>query len=156
MIARTGFSLIRSLAKAISNFGDDQHAVQDEFTKGMIRQLQLEYPYKNVIIYHNQDSIVDFEGAVHDHHELDIGMGFTKGYETYVFDSGKFILTGDGGFINWAFAGNHVKNDNEVTFYPIPGTYSSSWTSQETYVCPSPQHCASAYPRDASVATDDP
>lgn len=106
----------------ISDFGDDQDKVQDEFTKGMLRQLQLEFPDKNVIIFHDQGSTADFVNGVHEHHELDTGMGFTKGYETYVFDYGTFTLAGDGGFINWAFAGNYVKNDNVVTFSPIPGT----------------------------------
>jgi hypothetical protein len=89
----------------------------------MIRQLTLEYPDKNVIIYHNQDSTVDFQGESHDHFELDIGvLSFTKGYETYVFDSGTFTRAGEGGFINWSFAGNFVQNDNVVVFSPIQGT----------------------------------
>jgi hypothetical protein len=89
----------------------------------MIRQLTLEYPDKNVIIYHNQDSTVDFQGESHNHFELDIGvLGFTKGYETYVFDSGTFTRAGEGGFINWSFAGNFVQNDNVLVFSPIQGT----------------------------------
>ena len=36
-------------------------------------------------------------------------MGFTKGYEIYVFDSGTFWLAGDGGYENWAYAGCHTR-----------------------------------------------
>jgi hypothetical protein len=89
----------------------------------MIRQLTLEFPDKNVIIYHNQDSTVDFQGGGHNHFELSIGiLGFTKGYETYVFDSGTFTRAGEGGFVNWSFAGNFVQNDNVVVFSPHQGT----------------------------------
>jgi hypothetical protein len=57
---------------------------------------------------------------------LDIGiLGFTKGYETYVFDSGTFTRAGECGFINWSFAGNFVQNDNVVVFSPVPGTTKS-------------------------------
>ena len=88
----------------------------------MIRQLNLEFPDKNVIIYHDQDSTINFEGGDHDHFEFDIGvLGFTKGYETYVFDSGTFTRAGDGGFVNWSFAGNFVQNDNVVVFSPVSG-----------------------------------
>ena len=89
----------------------------------MIRQLNLEFPDKNVIIYHDQDSTVNFEGGDHDHFEFDIGvLGFTKGYETYVFDSGTFTLAGDGGTMNWLFMGNYMKDGDTVVFSPVNGT----------------------------------
>lgn len=92
----------------------------------MVRQLKLEYPDKNVIIYHDQDSAVDLEGEEHGHYELeilDIGLiSFTKGYETYVFDSGTFERAGDGGFINWSYLGNSVSDGDKVVFSPVQGT----------------------------------
>jgi hypothetical protein len=43
-------------------------------------------------------------------------MGVTFGYNIYVFSSGTFVLAGDGGYENWAFAGNFVRNGNTVKF----------------------------------------
>jgi hypothetical protein len=44
----------------------------------------------------------------------------TIGYEIYVFDDGEFTNLGDGGHINWAFAGNFVRdpdNGKKVHFF---------------------------------------
>ena len=54
--------------------------------------------------------------AVHVHHELDIGLGFTQGYEIWVFDYGNFSRAGDGGFINWAYEGCFTGQGADVTF----------------------------------------
>lgn len=42
------------------------------------------------------------------------------GYEVYLMKKGqktKFVLDGDGGYVNWAMAGNYQKNGKTVTFY---------------------------------------
>ena len=54
--------------------------------------------------------------AVHYHQELDIGLGFTKGYEIWVFDSGTFSLAGDGGYVNWAIGGCFSGPKTDVVF----------------------------------------
>lgn len=86
----------------------------------MVRQLRLENPDKNVIIYHNPASVVHFDkSAVHCRTELDVGLAFTTEYETYVFDYGVFTLVGPGDFTNWCFDGNYTQDGNQVTFNGI-------------------------------------
>lgn len=40
-------------------------------------------------------------------------------YGIWTFSSGEFINQGDGGYVNWAFAGNYKRTGNKVSFYPI-------------------------------------
>jgi len=83
-------------------------------------------PNKNIIVFHNQDSSWSFSGWAHMHHELSLGGPFhnTQGYEIYAFDYGNFTLTGDGGYENWALAGNFQRDPGSPTvyFYPRPGS----------------------------------
>jgi len=37
-------------------------------------------------------------------------------YDCYVFDSGHFVLQGDGGYLNWAFQGSFKRNGDTVDF----------------------------------------
>ncbi len=86
----------------------NQHSVESHFTQTTVSKLREHYPTMNVVVFHNQHSVTDFQGGNHTHYELDIGsiLGIihrTQGYEIWVFDSGDFELAGDGGFINWCF-----------------------------------------------------
>ncbi|RDW67047.1 hypothetical protein BP5796_09796 [Coleophoma crateriformis] len=111
---------IMNLIKDIVDIDKDQHAAESQYTQSMVAQLRREYPDKNVIIYHDQDSHVEFDSsAVHEHQEFDIGLGMTEGYEIYVFDSGSFTLVGDGGYLNWCLGGDFDRNGNDVTFNQI-------------------------------------
>ena len=76
--------------------------------------------------------------AVHVHQELDIGLGFTQGYEIWVFDSGTFSRAGDGGFINWAFGGCFTANGADVTFTQCWRRQLKIWVcgNQETFTIP--------------------
>lgn len=40
-------------------------------------------------LIHDQDSGYSFHNAVHQHLEMDIALGFTRGFEVWVFDYGK-------------------------------------------------------------------
>ena len=103
----------------------------------MVASIANQYPSKNCIVFHDQSSTFSFctffifchgyppfasgwlssaPDAVHVHQELNIGLGFTQGYEIWVFDSGTFSRAGDGGFINWAFEGCFTANGADVTF----------------------------------------
>jgi hypothetical protein len=89
----------------------------------VVAQLKVLNPSKNVIMFHDQDSTVDFQGADHEHIEFDLDFfSSTKGYETYVFDSGTFTLAGDGGTMNWLFMGNYLRDGDTVVFSPVYGT----------------------------------
>lgn len=91
----------------------------------MVTSLRNTYPNKNVIVYHDQDSQTNFVNGVHSHQELNLPDGpETQGYEIYVFDSGTFTLAGDGGYLNWCFAGDYDRDGESttVTFNTIEDT----------------------------------
>lgn len=68
---------------------EDQAEKEGAFTQQTVQNLLDAYPTKNVIVYHDQDSYYDLSpDAVHAHYELDLLLGFTKGYEIWVFDTG--------------------------------------------------------------------
>jgi hypothetical protein len=101
-----------------------EHSRESAYTQSTIYQQFSATPYKNVIVYHDQGSTWNFNNWIHMHYELPLGFaGKTQGYEIYVFDSGNFTLAGDGGWINWAFIGNWIRDppdSNFVTFNQIP------------------------------------
>ncbi|KAK5654254.1 hypothetical protein OQA88_7429 [Cercophora sp. LCS_1] len=97
----------------------DQHKRQEEFVKSTVTELRNQYPSMNVIVYHNQDSRRNFNDEYHWHQEVGIALGFTKGYEIFVFRSGTFDRAGDGGFINWGFSGSYRQDGTHVEFYEI-------------------------------------
>ncbi|KAK5166984.1 uncharacterized protein LTR77_007713 [Saxophila tyrrhenica] len=88
------------------------------FTQGTVANSMSQAPTKNVLVYHDQGSTFTPSGDVqHEHYQLDLDLGGTKGYEILVFDSGTFKLAGDGGFINWCYGGSFANNpDGSVTF----------------------------------------
>ena len=89
------------------------------FTVQTVENLRAEYPNKNVLVYHDQDSGYNLYNAVHSHYELDLLLGFTNGYEIWIFDSGTFELAGARGYVNWAYGGNYESDEGSVTFYQI-------------------------------------
>ncbi|KAF7436587.1 hypothetical protein PC9H_003420 [Pleurotus ostreatus] len=83
---------------------------REAFTKEVVSEMRARFPQFNWIIVHVKHT-TKFDGTRgvdwgHKHHELDIQIGGTIGYEIYNFKSGEFTRHGDGGFINWAFQGN--------------------------------------------------
>jgi hypothetical protein len=95
---------------------------ETQYTQGLVAQLISQYPQKNVIVYHNQDSQFSGVNVVHMHVEMNLNfLGETQGFEVQVFDSGTFMLEGDGGFANWCFDGNFNHNGDFVQFFPTSG-----------------------------------
>jgi len=87
---------------------------QEEFVKAAVKSLHEGNPGYNVLIYHNQDSRYELSSdAVHDHYELPTLLGFTKGYEIFVFTSGSFDLAGDRGPSNWDFTRGCIKHNGK-------------------------------------------
>jgi hypothetical protein len=116
-IAEIIVEVIDGLIKNINSYREDALAAQRDFTTRTMASLERRYPQKNRLIFHNQDSITRLSpDAVHRHQELDLGLGFTKGYEIWVFDSGTFSLVGDGGFENWGYGGCVSRQDYDLTF----------------------------------------
>lgn len=89
-------------------------------TIAIVRQLRLENPNMNVLVYSNPCSVVHFDrNAASCRTNLDLGLGFEQDYETYVFDHGEFSLMGPGGFTICCFDGNYTQDCNQVVFNGI-------------------------------------
>ncbi|KAL2610475.1 hypothetical protein R1flu_029048 [Riccia fluitans] len=103
-----------------SNFNDTQ--VDRESAIGsIVNHLRAAHPDKNVMVCH-PPHLPSLNNASKMHLELNTGLVGTTGVDVYVFDDGIFTNLGDGGFINWCFDGNFVRdedNPNMVTFSVI-------------------------------------
>jgi hypothetical protein len=117
-IAKDVVDGIEAIIDAIS--GDISEA-EAQYTTGIVSSLRAQYPTMNVLVFHDQDSGYELYSATHAHVEFDIALGFTKGYEIWVFDYGWFELAGDGGYENWAIGGSFDREDSYVTFYSMNG-----------------------------------
>lgn len=93
--------------------------IRELFTQLAINSLASFWPQWNILIYHNQHSGYIFYYDIHVHYELVTGAGTTYGYEVHLFDRGAFILSGDGGFINWCFAGNFTRQREFVKWFSM-------------------------------------
>ncbi|KAF9445743.1 hypothetical protein P691DRAFT_805237 [Macrolepiota fuliginosa MF-IS2] len=87
---------------------EDNNA-REKFTQETIANGREKFPAFNWVICHVKHT-TDFAGVNgrdwgHSHHEVDIKIGGTIGYEIYWFKSGTFSRQGDGGYINWAWSG---------------------------------------------------
>jgi hypothetical protein len=112
--------LVNLLKSGVSGVVQDEDDAARRYTVAMVRQLRLENPDKNVIVFRNEASLVHFDkNAVQCRTKLDLGLGFSPEYETYVFDYGVFTLVGPGDFTNWCFDGNYTQIGNQVTFNGI-------------------------------------
>jgi len=88
------------------------------FTQRMIAELNREYPDYNAVITHHKGSTAEGPSVIHDHVELPISLGRTKGYEVFLSPKGqpfKFELNGDGGYINWAYGGDFHRDHHTLT-----------------------------------------
>ncbi|KAF5352867.1 hypothetical protein D9756_006321 [Leucocoprinus leucothites] len=85
------FDLVeRGVVKLIKDkVRQDNHA-REKFTKETVANGRKKFPHSN---------------WGHSHHEVDIPVGGTVGYEIYWFRGIYFHKRGDGGFTNWAYSG---------------------------------------------------
>jgi hypothetical protein len=90
---------------------------RSEFTQRTISELTQKYPDYNFVITHHKGSKAEGPEVVHDHVELPMAVG-SAGYEIFASRKGqpfKFVLNGDGGYLNWAFGGNFNRDGNTLT-----------------------------------------
>ncbi|KAM0708981.1 hypothetical protein Q7P35_003017 [Cladosporium inversicolor] len=109
-ILDTSNSIVSLLESGISGTVKDQEDAGKRFTIAMTRQLRLENPDKNVLTFRDTGSVVHFDkNAAQCRTKLDLGLGFSPEYETYVFEYGQFTLVGPGDHANWCFDGNYTQ-----------------------------------------------
>jgi hypothetical protein len=121
VIINAANTVIEGIEALIDLIDGDTAKAEGQFTQGTVANLRQQYPTMNVLVFHNQDCGYDLYDATHAHVELDIGLGFTQGYEVWVFDHGTFNLVGDGGYQNWAIGGLFDGPSSDVTFYSMNG-----------------------------------
>jgi hypothetical protein len=88
---------------------------REEFTQQFVADAQAQFPEYNVVIIHTAHET--WGTWVHEHHELGMAIG-TCGYDAYFSIKGQgFSLrnNGDGGYINWAFAGEFNRDGNFIS-----------------------------------------
>ncbi|KAF9481072.1 hypothetical protein BDN70DRAFT_876812 [Pholiota conissans] len=98
-------------------------AMRSQWTGDMINAFRKKYPHYNFVLCHTSHK-TDFKGVRgkdwgHTHQELPVSFHKTVGYEIYWFREGTFHRYGDGGWLNWAFAGNvrsRTNNGKDVVF----------------------------------------
>ncbi|KAJ6598599.1 hypothetical protein B0H10DRAFT_2085579 [Mycena sp. CBHHK59/15] len=120
-----GIELANSVKDLIESIVDDFNKLSDaikqdnlnrgQFTQDTVAKLNAQQPKWNYVICHT-DHTAKWDGVegkdwYHSHQEFDIKVGGTIGYEIYGAASGDFLRKGDGGYLNWAWMGNPVKND---------------------------------------------
>jgi len=100
--------------------------MRGQWTNHMIGEFRSKYPHFNFVLCHTAHT-TDFKGVRgkdwgHSHQELPVSFRKTIGYEIYWFKRGTFHRQGDGGWLNWAYAGNVRKTSDggkTLVFGPI-------------------------------------
>lgn len=111
------------MSGVIHSIFENFRGTEEQFTQATVASLSQQYPDKNILIYHTQQGKGTFRNvALHDHYELKLSRVQTWGFDIWVFDSGVFDLSGDGGYIAWCFAGNFKRNYHHVEFFPNQGS----------------------------------
>ena len=94
----------------------DDNSRREQYTQQFVAQASKQFPNCNVVICHPQHSVAG-PHVVHQHHELPMTVG-TCGYDSYCSPKGQpftFNNQGDGGYLNWAYAGAFSRNGNILT-----------------------------------------
>ncbi|KAF6753786.1 ectomycorrhiza-regulated small secreted protein [Ephemerocybe angulata] len=108
VMANTVLAIMHNLTK------DDEGRRQ--FTQQTVQEGRAKYPeYNWVVVHPKHTTTFDGEKGVdwgHLHHEYDLIVGGTVGYEVYWFTGGKFEIQGDRGYLNWAYYGDVISTSN--------------------------------------------
>ncbi|EDR16023.1 uncharacterized protein LACBIDRAFT_301642 [Laccaria bicolor S238N-H82] len=114
------------LVEGIIDMINADNTKRDHFTIDTVTQSGQQWPGFNWVIC-DSDHTTAFDGTEgvdwgHSHHELDISLGRTVGYELYWLRSGTFTRNGDGGYLNWAYEGvvTGTENGGSVVHFAAP------------------------------------
>jgi len=132
MAAEIGTEILQlgqEVYKAIEAEIKDENDRRENFTRKYVGQATQKFPGYNVVIIHTAHSR---SGTfVHSHEEWPTNIfGTTTGFEAYfskIGDTFELENEGDGGFINWCFAGNFRRGgdrNNRISAYnpSLPNT----------------------------------
>ncbi|KAG6902767.1 hypothetical protein C0995_011915 [Termitomyces sp. Mi166 len=128
-VVRVAVKIITKIVDKVKEGINRDKKARGEFTKFVVDEGRKSHPEFNWIACHTKHR-TKFTGVKgkdwgHDHHEFDIKVGGTIGYEIYFAREGEFWNEGDGGYLNWAYSGfftHDGKRNNHVVFKRPPGT----------------------------------
>jgi len=103
-------------AAVVGGIINNDNNKREAYTQQFIQQASKQFPNCNWVICHPQHSVTG-PHVVHQHHELGMTVG-TCGYDSYCSPMGQpftFDNQGDGGYLNWAYAGKFSRNGNKLT-----------------------------------------
>jgi hypothetical protein len=114
-VAEAGVSIGQTIAGIVTGNSEDKN-YRSGWTQQTVQQLCEEHPGKNcIVIYtaHDASKLVNLKTYVL---VCEVPNNGTKmAYGALVFDSGLFVLQGDGGYLNWALMGNFKRDGNNVS-----------------------------------------
>jgi len=116
---------VELIVNAIKGQIEKDKEMRGQWTSKMIGELRGKHPQFNFVLCHTQHKTA-FKGAQgvdwgHSHQELPVSFRKTIGYEIYWFKEGTFERIGDGGWLNWAYAGvvkSKSGDGKKLTFGP--------------------------------------
>ena len=105
-----------NVVQGIINENKDKD-VRSGWTRATLGKVCDNFPGKNVIIVWSEHDANGLQGCQQGNLMcLCPNQNKTMSYKCYVFDSGDFHLKGDGGYLNWSFAGQYERHDKDLIF----------------------------------------
>jgi hypothetical protein len=115
---------VMAIVNLIQGKIEKDKTMRSQWTHDMIGQWRKKYPGWNFVFCHTKHKFEPKRGTPsgHLHKELKVSFGKTIGYEIYWFKEGTFRRIGDGGWLNWSYAGNikHTSSDGKVIEFAAP------------------------------------
>jgi hypothetical protein len=108
--AKLGFDL----GQHIIGSNNADKSFRDGWTQQQLGPLQSANPGKNIMIVSVKHDASQLKGSQQSQLDCACPSGAHVNYTVYVFDEGVFLHQGDGGFLNWCFAGNFVREGDKV------------------------------------------
>ncbi|RDB25121.1 hypothetical protein Hypma_007626 [Hypsizygus marmoreus] len=123
-VVDAAIDVIKTVVNVVKNAINRDKKARGEFTKHLVNQGRASKPEFNWIACHTKHR-TQWKGNKgtdwgHSHEEFDVKLGGTVGYEVYYAREGEFWNLGDGGYLNWAYAGNYKADTKKHIIFSKP------------------------------------
>ncbi|KAK4999581.1 hypothetical protein LTR66_001412 [Elasticomyces elasticus] len=116
VIAAVVIGEVVSIVQGVINENKDKD-VRSGWTQSTLGKVMDKFPGKNAIIVWTEHDASGLRGSQQGNLMCPCpNQNKTMTYKCYVFDSGDFHLKGDGGYLNWAFAGKYNRHGKDLSF----------------------------------------
>jgi len=110
-LAKIGFQV----GKIIIGNNNADKDFRNGWTQQQLGPLQSANPGKNIMIISVKHDASQLKGSQQQHMDCVCPSGGHVNYTAYIFDEGVFLHQGDGGFLNWAFTGDFIRDGDKVS-----------------------------------------